>query len=324
MVGRSYSSNSYRFGFNGKEKNNEITAGGNSLDFGSRIYDPRLARWLSIDPLYKKYSYLSPYCFVGNNPIKFVDKDGKDFGVYVVGNEIIIRACYFTDNNENTEKYVKEALGYINSQSGKYKVVGTDGVEYNVKFELTLANKEGETNEQRQTAAENDAESNYIQTTGDFPIGPLVITQTSVGGDEGQTLLGGDNTTVTDWTEVTVPVQKNYGVTDPSEKSKTTTIHEILHTLGVSHGSMGKNGFKINETVIGSILSYAKNKTDNFDLKLLGGGRKGNKEMFYSSLFGANITAEDMPKVTVYGGSQDQAKVTVSGTVKKVEEKKTK
>jgi RHS repeat-associated protein len=47
----------YRFGFNGQEKDDEVKVEGNSLDFGARIYDSRLGRWLSLDPLQAKYSF---------------------------------------------------------------------------------------------------------------------------------------------------------------------------------------------------------------------------------------------------------------------------
>lgn len=69
--------NPYRYGFNGKEKDDEIKGNSNSLDFGARIYDPRLGIFLSIDPLISKYPMLSSYCFAANSPIKFVDEDGK-------------------------------------------------------------------------------------------------------------------------------------------------------------------------------------------------------------------------------------------------------
>ena len=80
MVGRSRSANSEgsEFGFNGKRKDNEISGEGNSYDFGARLYNPRLGRWNSIDALASKYPGMSPYNFVANNPIIFVDPDGKD------------------------------------------------------------------------------------------------------------------------------------------------------------------------------------------------------------------------------------------------------
>ncbi len=73
----------YRYGFNGQEKDNEVKGAGNSLDFGARIYDSRLGKWLALDPLQKKYPSLSAYNFVGNNPIVFVDPDGKKIRIYL-------------------------------------------------------------------------------------------------------------------------------------------------------------------------------------------------------------------------------------------------
>jgi RHS repeat-associated protein len=78
MAGRNYQQgiSEYRYGFNGKEKDKLISA--DSYDFGARIYDGRLGRWLSVDALQNKYPNLTPYHFAGNNPTASVDIDGKD------------------------------------------------------------------------------------------------------------------------------------------------------------------------------------------------------------------------------------------------------
>ncbi|TKG87726.1 hypothetical protein EYV94_28015, partial [Puteibacter caeruleilacunae] len=62
--------------YNGKELNNEFFE---NYDYGSRMYDAALARWHCIDPLAddKKYVHLSPYVYVANNPIIFIDPDGE-------------------------------------------------------------------------------------------------------------------------------------------------------------------------------------------------------------------------------------------------------
>lgn len=69
---------SYKFGFNGQEKVNEIAGIGNSLDFGERMYDSRIARFTSRDPLSGKFPYYSPYQFAGNKPIVAIDLDGLE------------------------------------------------------------------------------------------------------------------------------------------------------------------------------------------------------------------------------------------------------
>lgn len=46
---RNYNAGDYRFGFNGKENDNEVKGTGNSVNFGVRIYDSRLGRWMATD-----------------------------------------------------------------------------------------------------------------------------------------------------------------------------------------------------------------------------------------------------------------------------------
>jgi RHS repeat-associated protein len=67
----------YRFHFNGKETDNEVYGEGNALDFGARIYDSRLGRWHAVDPLLMKQPDQSTYKSFNNNPIIFIDPDGK-------------------------------------------------------------------------------------------------------------------------------------------------------------------------------------------------------------------------------------------------------
>jgi RHS repeat-associated protein len=67
-----------RFGFNGKENDDEIKGEGNQQDYGMRIYDSRLGKFLSVDPLTSGYPWFSPYHFAGNTPIQAVDLDGLE------------------------------------------------------------------------------------------------------------------------------------------------------------------------------------------------------------------------------------------------------
>jgi len=73
MPERKFSSDSYRYGFNGKEKDDEVKGDGNHIVFEARIYDPRLGLFHSMDPLANKYPFQSPYEFAANNPIALID-----------------------------------------------------------------------------------------------------------------------------------------------------------------------------------------------------------------------------------------------------------
>lgn len=72
------SANGYRFGFNGQEKIDEIKGNGNYIDFKYRGYDPRIGRFISVDPLFKKYPYYTPYAFSGNRVIDAFDLEGLE------------------------------------------------------------------------------------------------------------------------------------------------------------------------------------------------------------------------------------------------------
>src|SRR4051812_17781533 len=80
MPSRKYAAASnYRYGFNGKENDNEIKGLGNQQDYGMRIYDSRLGKFLSVDPLTKSFSMLTPFQFASNRPIDGIDLDGIEW-----------------------------------------------------------------------------------------------------------------------------------------------------------------------------------------------------------------------------------------------------
>ncbi|HLA57368.1 MAG TPA: RHS repeat-associated core domain-containing protein, partial [Puia sp.] len=79
MPNRTYTASSnYRYGFNGKENDNEVKGIGNEIDYGMRIYDTRVGRFLSVDPLMKEFPWYTPYQFAGNKPIPASDLDGLE------------------------------------------------------------------------------------------------------------------------------------------------------------------------------------------------------------------------------------------------------
>ena len=70
-------------GFNGKEMDNEVSGSGNQYDYGFRIYNPRIGKFLSVDPLFKSFPWYTPYQFAGNKPIWCFDLDGKEDIAYL-------------------------------------------------------------------------------------------------------------------------------------------------------------------------------------------------------------------------------------------------
>lgn len=89
MPNRKYQAGeAYRYGFNGKENDPET----GTQDYGMRIYDGRIGKFLSVDPITAKYPHYSPYHFAGNGPIMNTDLDGLEENHYI----------RFQDENGNT------------------------------------------------------------------------------------------------------------------------------------------------------------------------------------------------------------------------------
>jgi RHS repeat-associated protein len=119
MPNRSENSDQYRFGYQGSEKDDETKGQGNSYDFGARIYDPRVGRWLSLDPAQQEYPALSPYHAFANNPIIFTDPDGKRNTIYLV----VLPSAEAELDNVDFEKVIEEANNRLEDLGLKTRVV---------------------------------------------------------------------------------------------------------------------------------------------------------------------------------------------------------
>ena len=73
MSYRSFSSPVYRYGYNGKEKDDEVKGEGNSIAFEARVFDSRLGKFLSVDPVYNEFPDLTPFAFAACSPIYQID-----------------------------------------------------------------------------------------------------------------------------------------------------------------------------------------------------------------------------------------------------------
>jgi len=79
MPDRNSSTSEYRYGFQGQEKDDEIKGEGNSINYKYRMHDPRIGRFLSIDPLASDFAWNSPYSFSLNRVIDGIELEGLEF-----------------------------------------------------------------------------------------------------------------------------------------------------------------------------------------------------------------------------------------------------
>ena len=96
-----------RWRFSGKEL--QTTAGVNLLDFGARLYDDRLCRWTTRDPMSEKYYGFSPYNYCAGDPVNLVDPEGE-------------KLYFVKGSSEEFKKHFADAVKIMNEKGTSYNL----------------------------------------------------------------------------------------------------------------------------------------------------------------------------------------------------------
>lgn len=179
------------------------------------------SRWLSIDPLAAKYPEVSPYVFCGNNPIKFVDLDGRDYGLRFnqENKTVTISATYYALSSDVSS--ANQSAKTFNNMSGSYSYSigkGDAATSYTVNFDVKVVevatdSKMGEMGSLNTALnSDNSGEGNVFK----------VVSDSKLGENTNGSTQGGNFIQVKD-----------------SRKTTETGPHEMGHTLGLAHNGSG-------------------------------------------------------------------------------------
>ncbi len=137
---------SYCFAFNGKEKDNEgMGGGGSTYDYGFRIYNAQLGKFLSVDPLTNSYPWNSTFAYAENDVIRCIDLDGLEKWII---NDIpqtngdIIRTYDYDPNRrplekkDKNDKVISNNIDYLYKEKGRI-VSSSEQSKFNTSTDLS-------------------------------------------------------------------------------------------------------------------------------------------------------------------------------------------
>jgi RHS repeat-associated protein len=225
LPNRHGSSNEYRYGFQGQEKDDEIKGEGNSLNYKYRMHDPRIGRFFAVDPLAPKYPHNSPYAYSENRVIDGVELEGLEV-------KLVFNSKYLSEEMKVAIEVYKADGNYEKLMQTTKEIIGTpwSDPENNIAWSEKQLNKGGEELEYQYVNKEATPVVVYNLEQMDEGMQIEIITEEEDGGWQREQIdVNNDNyqanTPVADWKTDNVP--KN---ADPIKDLK--KVGNVIKSIG--------------------------------------------------------------------------------------------
>jgi len=211
----------HRYGFNGQEKDDEINGANNSYTYEYRVHDPRLGRFLSIDPIQKEYPWNSTYAFAENRVIDGVDLEGREWSSTTAtdkttGATVVTLSVHIKVINASTvlsEAQIPDLMKEVSTQlsSTFTQMDATSNTSYVVSMSYEIVSEANEA---------NDFAIKLQDSGGDYKKGLVKVGESTLGETQHQII------------DVRCGVA---GAPSPIASIANTVVHELGHTVGLEH-----------------------------------------------------------------------------------------
>jgi len=249
--------------FNAKELDDETGL----YYYGARYYDPKTSIWLGVDPLEEKYPSLSPYAYAADNPVIYIDPDGREIEVYKENGTHVIRVTgklIDETGKIGSEKMSDYAEALKSAIEDSYKNSGFLGLFYKFKAVVDITVE--------------SADNPLNRTDHAFRI----VEQGKIPNNKGG-FMPEKNLGLSAWGQNIIYLSNHLlAKSKPEETLGRTGAHELGHSALLRHPKSGMQGNLMNQSSSGRAgkkltRSQLKKIKKAYKKGLLNRGRQANK-----------------------------------------------